>query len=83
MLTKLITEQNVFQIFDDEKHKNILDVTVLVIDSWIQKYAQHDNLILSSIIKIMEVLVKSRSFYQKFKDRPCLDLLVRVSRDES
>lgn len=31
----------------------------------------------------MEVLVRSRSFYDKFKDRPCLDILVRLARDES
>ena len=50
-------------------------MTVLVLDSWIQKYAQYDNLILANIIKLMEILVKSRSFYDKFKDKPSLDIL--------
>eukprot|EP00347_Sterkiella_histriomuscorum_P006066 403354196 len=83
VMNKLIDERNVFQIYDEERHRNILDITVLVLDSWIQKYAQHDNLILANIIKLMEVLVKSRSFYNKFKDRPSLDILQQIARDET
>ena len=75
VLNKLIDDRTVFQIYDEERHRNVLDMTVLVLDSWIQKYAQYDNLILANIIKLMEVLVKSRSFYDKFKDKPSLDIL--------
>ncbi len=31
----------------------------------------------------MEILVKSRSFYNKFKDKPSLDVLIQIARDES
>lgn len=33
VMNKLITDANVHQIYDEEKHKNILDMTVLVVDS--------------------------------------------------
>jgi hypothetical protein len=32
VLNKVVTDKNVFQIYDEERHKNILDVTVLVVD---------------------------------------------------
>jgi len=76
VLNKLVTEKNVFQIYDDERHKNVLEMTVLVLDTWIQKHCAHDNLILANVIKFMETLVKSRNFYMKFKDKPSLDILL-------
>lgn len=39
VLNKLIDTTNVFQMLDEERHKNILEMLVLVVDSWIQKYA--------------------------------------------
>lgn len=48
---------------------------ILVMDAWINQYAAYDTLILNSVIKLLEVLVKSRSFYNKFKDRMCLNVL--------
>lgn len=75
VLNKLIDTSNVFQMLDEERHKNILEMLVLVLDSWIQKYASHDNLILANTLKLLETTVKSRSFYLKFKDKPCLDIL--------
>lgn len=35
VLNKLIDGANVNMIFDTEQHRNLLDITVLVIDSWI------------------------------------------------
>ena len=35
IMIKMIDETNVFQIYDEEKKKNILEMTVMVIDSWI------------------------------------------------
>ncbi len=35
VLNKLIDTGNVFQMLDEERHKNILEMLVLVIDSWI------------------------------------------------
>ena len=58
-------------------------MTVLIVDSWIQKWVRYDNLILANVIKLLEVLVKTRSFYNKFKDKPSLDILVQAARDES
>ena len=31
--------------------------------------------------KILEALMKSRLFYEKFKNKACLDTLIRISRD--
>lgn len=62
-------------MLEEERHKNILDMLTLVVDTWIQKYAQYDNLILANLLKLMETLVKSRSFYNKFKDKPSLNIL--------
>ena len=82
-MVRLVDDRNVFQIYDEERHRNILDLTVLVVDSWIQKHCQYDNLILTNTIKLLEVLVKSRSFYNKFKDKSSLDILQSIARDET
>lgn len=35
VLNKLIDVSNVFQLLEEERHKNILEMLVLVVDSWI------------------------------------------------
>jgi hypothetical protein len=82
-MTKLVTQETVFRLYDDDKNSNLLEVTILVIDSWINRFAAHDTLILNNTLKLLEVMVKSRTFYNRFKDRMCLNTLTQIGREPS
>jgi hypothetical protein len=46
---------------------NLIDLTVLALEKWITEYAETDKFVLNNVLKILEVLMKSRLFYEKFK----------------
>lgn len=59
----------------------MLDLSALAIEKWVNTYAETDKFVLNNVCKILEYLLKSRLFYEKFKNKACLDLLIRISRD--
>ncbi|CAI2386997.1 unnamed protein product [Moneuplotes crassus] len=81
VMVKLCAEQKTIDLFDTPDNKNMLDLTVLAIEKWINTFAKKDKFVLNNTCKILEYLLKSRLFYEKFKNKPCLDLLIRISRD--
>ena len=81
VMVKLTAEQKTIDLYDIPENKNMLELSVLAIEKWINTYASSDKFVLNNVCKILEYLLKSRLFYEKFKNRPCLDTLIRISRD--
>lgn len=66
-MVKLLTEQNVLELYDNPSNKNMRDLTSLSIEKWINTYCESDKFVLNNVCKILEALLKSRLFYEKFK----------------
>ena len=81
VMVKLLIEQNVLNLYDDPYNRNMLDLTILGIEKWINTFCESDSFVLNNVCKILEALLKSRLFYEKFKNKACIDTLIRISRD--
>ena len=68
-IVKLLTEQDVLGLYDDPYNRNLVDLTSLAIEKWINTYAESDKFVLNNVCKILEALLKSRLFYEKFKNK--------------
>ena len=69
VMVKLLTEQNVLDLFDDPYNRNMLELSSLAIEKWINTYCDSDKFVLNNVCKILEALLKSRLFYEKFKNK--------------
>lgn len=81
VMVKLLTEQDTLEIYDDPYNRNMLELTSMAIEKWVNSYCEADTFVLNNVWKILEALLKSRLFYEKFKNKPWLDKLIRISRD--
>ena len=51
VMVKLLTEQNVIDLYDDPYNRNLLDLTSLSIEKWINTYAESDVFVLNNVWK--------------------------------
>lgn len=59
----------------------MIELTVIAIEKWINELAESDKFVLHHCLKLLELLSKARMFYERMKNRPCLDTLLRIARD--
>lgn len=81
VMVKLLTEQDALDLYDDPYNRNMLELTSMAIEKWITSYCETDVFVLNNVWKMLEALLKSRLFYEKFKNKPWIDTLIRISRD--
>ena len=80
VLNKMIHAGNVFELFDEPKNRNLIELMALVLEKWIEELGDTDSFVLNHVCKILEKLLKTRLFYERMKNRPCLDTLIRIMR---
>ena len=68
-------------LLDDEANNSVLELAVLVMQHWINNILEEDKFILNNTLVILEMLIKSWSFNSKFKNRSCVERLVKMSKD--
>ena len=83
VLVKTLNEGNVHQIYDQPEQRNLIELTVIALEKWITELAESDKFVLHNVLKVMEVLMKSHMFYERMKNKPCLDSLIQISRDKN
>ena len=80
VLNKVMTRETV-HILDQEEHRSILELMVLVMQHWITQFIHEDKFVLNNTLNIMEQLTKSWAFCSAFKHRPALERLLNYSKD--
>lgn len=68
-------------LIDDPDNKNVLELFVLVMQHWLTKVVMEDRFILNNTLMILEILIKSWSFCSEFKNRPAVEMLLRISKE--
>lgn len=81
VLVKTLDESNVHEIYDQPQYRNLIELTVIAMEKWISELAAQDKFVLHHCLKLLELLCKSHMFYERMKNRPCLDTLLKIARD--
>lgn len=78
-LVEIINEGN-FRIFEQDENSDLLRLLVYTLNFLINEYMEQDTLVQRSVIELLEVLIKSRSFLSRFKSNSTSQKLVSSSK---
>jgi len=78
IFSKALEPTKVKFIYDDQSQSSTLaDLTVQMVKTWVDEYAETDSYILSSVVEILETLMFSQRIWAALKQQPiiCAKLL--------
>ena len=79
ILSKAVDYQNV-RLFDDPINQTLLQLTMLMIQSWITDFADNDSFILGTVVELIETMIHSAQFWAAFKQMPVTARLLNMSK---
>ena len=68
VMVKTLDDSNIHQLYDVPENRNLIELTVIAIEKWINELAEKDKFVLHNVLKVLEVLIKARMFYDRMKN---------------
>ena len=79
ILGKTLTPDSA-QLYNEPQNRNLLHVTILVMQYWLLELADGDSFVLNNSVEILENLVASAAFWEHFKSNPIVARLLSLSK---
>ena len=79
ILMKIMDEDTVL-LFEEEKHKNQLDLLILLIQYWLNDIANMDSFILSSTVNLISTLISTPKVWGILKSSPIVARLLSLQK---
>ena len=65
-MMKVLTDRTI-GMFENEKNKNLWDLTILLLQYWLNEMAEYDSFILKASVKIVNVMIDSPKLWTMLK----------------
>jgi hypothetical protein len=82
ILSKVLTPFTV-QVYDKETNRNIQDLTILLIQYWLNEICQNDTYLMTHTVLIIENLIQCPALWELLKGSPIVARLLSLSKSSS
>lgn len=82
IMSKVLTPFTV-QVFDKESNRNLQDLTILLIQYWLNEMCQNDTHLMTHAVLIIENLIQCPSLWELLKGSPVVARLLSLSKSSA